>query len=80
MGICATVLDPSTFSRRRTPVSEWTTACGTLAATRGPDTTDVIHLRGLPFYGYHGALAEERSLGQRFERRPSARAGPEAAG
>jgi dUTP diphosphatase len=28
--------------------------------------TDVIDLRGLLFYGYHGALAEERTLGQRF--------------
>ena len=27
---------------------------------------DVIELRGLAFYGYHGALPEERSLGQRF--------------
>jgi dUTP pyrophosphatase len=29
--------------------------------------TDLIELRGLLFYGYHGALPEERSLGQRFE-------------
>lgn len=29
--------------------------------------TDAIELRGLLFYGYHGALAAERSLGQRFE-------------
>lgn len=27
---------------------------------------DTIELRGLVFYGYHGALAEERALGQRF--------------
>jgi len=27
---------------------------------------DLIELRGLAFYGYHGALPEERSLGQRF--------------
>jgi dihydroneopterin aldolase len=27
---------------------------------------DVIHLRGLEFYAYHGALPEERVLGQRF--------------
>jgi dUTP pyrophosphatase len=27
---------------------------------------DTIELRGLAFYGYHGALAEERTLGQRF--------------
>ena len=28
--------------------------------------SDVIHLRGLEFYGYHGALAEEQVLGTRF--------------
>jgi len=27
----------------------------------------VIRLRGMRFYGYHGALAAERELGQRFE-------------
>jgi dUTP pyrophosphatase len=27
---------------------------------------DTIELRGLAFYGYHGALPEERALGQRF--------------
>jgi dihydroneopterin aldolase len=27
---------------------------------------DAILLRGLTFYGYHGARAEERALGQRF--------------
>lgn len=27
---------------------------------------DTIELRGLTFYGYHGAFAEERRLGQRF--------------
>ena len=27
---------------------------------------DTIELRGLTFYGYHGAFAEERQLGQRF--------------
>jgi len=27
---------------------------------------DLIELRGLTFYGYHGAFPEERSLGQRF--------------
>jgi len=27
---------------------------------------DVIHLRGLEFYAYHGALPEEQVLGQRF--------------
>lgn len=27
---------------------------------------DVIHLRGLEFYAYHGLLAEERTLGQKF--------------
>jgi 7,8-dihydroneopterin aldolase/epimerase/oxygenase len=27
---------------------------------------DTIELRGLTFYGYHGALAEEQRLGQRF--------------
>lgn len=28
--------------------------------------TDAIVLRGLTFYAHHGALAEERALGQRF--------------
>ncbi|HUX46563.1 MAG TPA: dihydroneopterin aldolase [Desulfosporosinus sp.] len=27
---------------------------------------DVIHLRGLEFYAYHGVLSEEQVLGQRF--------------
>lgn len=27
---------------------------------------DVIHLRGLEFYAFHGVLPEERRLGQRF--------------
>ncbi|MDQ7092810.1 dihydroneopterin aldolase [Desulfosporosinus sp. PR] len=27
---------------------------------------DVIHLRGLEFYAYHGALQEEQVLGQKF--------------
>ncbi|HBP64914.1 MAG TPA: dihydroneopterin aldolase [Desulfosporosinus sp.] len=27
---------------------------------------DVIHLRGLEFYAYHGAMPEEQVLGQRF--------------
>ena len=27
---------------------------------------DVIHLRGLEFYAYHGVLPEEQVLGQRF--------------
>ena len=27
---------------------------------------DVIHLRGLEFYAYHGVLPEEQILGQRF--------------
>lgn len=27
---------------------------------------DTIHLRGLEFYAYHGVLAEEQKLGQRF--------------
>ncbi|MDR3543182.1 MAG: dihydroneopterin aldolase [Desulfosporosinus sp.] len=27
---------------------------------------DVIHLRGLEFYAYHGVLPEEQALGQRF--------------
>lgn len=27
---------------------------------------DVIHLRGLEFYSYHGVLPEEQVLGQRF--------------
>ena len=27
---------------------------------------DTIELRGLTFYGYHGAIAEEQRLGQRF--------------
>ena len=27
---------------------------------------DMIHLRGLEFYAYHGALPEEQVLGQRF--------------
>jgi dihydroneopterin aldolase len=27
---------------------------------------DVIHLSGLEFYAYHGLLAEERTLGQKF--------------
>ena len=27
---------------------------------------DVIHLRGMEFYAYHGALPEEQVLGQRF--------------
>lgn len=27
---------------------------------------DTIELRGLTFYGYHGAYAEEQKLGQRF--------------
>jgi len=29
--------------------------------------TDAIRLRGMRFYGYHGALPAERELGQRFE-------------
>lgn len=28
--------------------------------------SDYIRLEGLKFYGYHGALAEEKELGQRF--------------
>ncbi|ADL13287.1 dihydroneopterin aldolase [Acetohalobium arabaticum] len=28
--------------------------------------SDYIRLEGLEFYGYHGALAEEKELGQRF--------------
>ncbi|GMA49600.1 hypothetical protein GCM10025857_09570 [Alicyclobacillus contaminans] len=28
--------------------------------------TDAIHLAGIVAYGYHGALPEERRLGQRF--------------
>lgn len=27
---------------------------------------DTIFLKGMAFYGYHGALPEEKSLGQRF--------------
>lgn len=27
---------------------------------------DAIHLRGLEYYAYHGALAEEQLIGQRF--------------
>ena len=27
---------------------------------------DVIHLRGMEFYAYHGAMPEEQVLGQRF--------------
>lgn len=26
----------------------------------------IIHLKGLEFYGYHGVLEEERTIGQRF--------------
>lgn len=26
----------------------------------------IIHLKGMEFYGYHGALEEERVLGQKF--------------
>jgi len=26
----------------------------------------IIHLRGLEFFGYHGLLSEEQTLGQRF--------------
>lgn len=29
-------------------------------------SVDTIELRGLTFYGYHGAFAEEQRLGQRF--------------
>ena len=32
----------------------------------GTKTKDCINLRGLKFYGYHGCLPEERSLGQFF--------------
>jgi len=28
--------------------------------------SDVIHLRGMEFYAYHGVMEEERVLGQRF--------------
>ena len=28
--------------------------------------TGKIHLKNMAFYGYHGALAEENTLGQRF--------------
>lgn len=28
---------------------------------------DRVRLRGLQFYGYHGATAQEREIGQRFE-------------
>jgi dihydroneopterin aldolase len=30
-------------------------------------TGDCLKLRGMVFYGYHGALPEEKTLGQRFE-------------
>lgn len=30
------------------------------------DSLDHIRLRGMEFYGYHGARSEERTLGQRF--------------
>lgn len=30
------------------------------------DGSDVIHMRGLEFFAYHGALPEEGTLGQRF--------------
>lgn len=35
-------------------------------ATRGRYGVDLIELRDLTFYGYHGVLPEERRLGQRF--------------
>ena len=28
---------------------------------------DIVRLRGLQFYGYHGATPQERQIGQRFE-------------
>ena len=42
------------------------TTCGTLLVGGGTTGLDVIELRGLTWYGYHGAFAEEQRLGQRF--------------
>jgi 7,8-dihydroneopterin aldolase/epimerase/oxygenase len=33
---------------------------------RGINAVDVINIRGISCYGYHGVLSEERVLGQRF--------------
>ena len=42
-------------------------ATGSLASTITNHTElDHIHLRGLVFHGYHGVLAAEKSLGQKF--------------
>ena len=31
------------------------------------DVSDVVRLKGMQFYGYHGATPQERQVGQRFE-------------
>jgi dUTP pyrophosphatase len=41
-------------------------SCGTLPTDPEQRGVDYIDLSGLTFYGYHGALAEEQALGQRF--------------
>ena len=37
------------------------------AASSGSYPTDRVCLRGMQFYGYHGATPQERQIGQRFE-------------
>ena len=37
------------------------------AAGISRDLPDIIRLRGMQFYGYHGATPQERQVGQRFE-------------
>ena len=41
---------------------------------------DYIHLNDMEFYGYHGALPEEKKLGQRFRLTVSLAASLEEAG
>jgi dihydroneopterin aldolase len=35
-------------------------------SNNGPNS-DIVRLRGMQFYGYHGATPQERQVGQRFE-------------
>jgi len=37
------------------------------SATHEHHPADIIRLRGMEFYGYHGATPQERQIGQRFE-------------
>jgi len=42
-------------------------SAGSSELSRTSTPSDLVRLRGMQFYGYHGATPQERQIGQRFE-------------